>query len=101
MRSFRTIFAAAVMLLTAAPLSAQSIPCAPREHMLRFIIDRLGETRQATGTAGRGAQMAIFASDGGSWSVVLFLPDGRACLLANGAGFEATGGLQPARGIPA
>ncbi len=100
MRFFLTVLAGASMLLTAAPISAQGIPCAPREHLLRIIIDQLGESRQASGTAGRGAQMALFAGESGSWSMVLFLPDGRACLLASGAGFEATGGLQPARGMP-
>ena len=99
MRTFLTVLVGAAMMLMATPLSAQGIPCAPREHLLRIIIDQLGETRQAAGTLGRGAQMALFASEGGSWSMVLFLPDGRACLLANGTGFEATGGLQPARGL--
>lgn len=91
---------AAAQILSAAPAPAQGIPCAPRESLLRFVIDQRGETRQATGTAGRGAQMALFASEAGSWTMVLFLPDGRACLLASGEGFRATGGLQPARGMP-
>jgi len=80
---------------------AQSIPCAPRERVLEFLIDRMGESRRATGTAGQGARMELFAGERGSWSMILHLPDGRACILANGQGFEATGGLQPARGIPA
>ena len=101
MRAFLNVLTTAALLLMAAPLSAQSIPCAPREAMLRFVIDQLGETRQAAGATGRGARMALFAGDSGNWSILLFLPDGRACLLANGTGFEATGGLQPARGNPA
>ncbi len=101
MRSSLIALTAAALLLMGGPLSAQSIPCAPREAMLRFIIDQLGESRRAVGATGRGAQMALFAGASGSWSMVLFLPDGRACLLANGTGFEGTGGLQPARGSPA
>jgi hypothetical protein len=80
---------------------AQGIPCAPRERMLEIVIDRLGGVRQATGTAGPGAQMELFADPDGGWSLILHLPDGRSCLLANGADFQATGGLQPARGRPA
>ncbi|MGY6534219.1 MAG: hypothetical protein ACXIVG_02615 [Pararhodobacter sp.] len=101
MRLCLTAFALAASVLPASPLPAQSLPCAPREQMLRIVIDQLGETRQATGAAGRGAQMALFASESGSWTMLLFLHDGRACLLANGTGFRATGGLQPARGNPA
>ena len=90
-------------LLLALPLPAlaQGMPCAPRDRMLEIVIDRLGEVRQATGTAGRGATVELFAGPDGSWSILLHLPDGRSCLMANGSDFEATRGLQPARGRPA
>jgi hypothetical protein len=91
----------AIAIGISAPAAAQGIPCAPRERMLEIVIDRLGGVRQATGVAGQGAQMELFASPDGSWHMVLHLSDGRSCLLANGAEFEATGGLQPARGQPA
>jgi len=93
--------ALAALMAAPPPAAAQAIPCAPRERVYEFLIDRMGETRRATGTAGQGARMEVFAAEGGSWSVVLHLPDGRACILANGQDFEGTGGLQPARGIPA
>jgi hypothetical protein len=86
--------------LGARPVAGQTMPCAPRERMLDIVIDRLGEMRQATGTAGRGAEVELFAGPEGSWTILLHLPDGRSCLMANGTGFQATGGLQPARGRP-
>lgn len=92
-------FACALALPAAAP--AQGIPCAPRERVLEALIDRMGQTRRAAGQGAGGALMELYAGAEGGWSVILHLPDGRACLLANGAGFEATGGLQPARGLPA
>jgi hypothetical protein len=91
---------AVMSAFVSAPVAAQGIPCAPRERMLEIVIDRLGGVRQATGSAGQGAQMELFASDGGEWWFILHLPDGRACLLGNGIDFEPTGGLQPARGNP-
>lgn len=94
------LLSAAFALLPAA-LSAQTLPCAPRERVLSFVIDQRGETRLATGDAARGASVELYASDSGSWTLLLNLPDGRACLLANGENFTATGGLQPARGNPA
>ena len=96
----RLLILAAALLLPHLAV-AQSIPCAPRERVLEFLIDRMGETRRATGTAGPGARMEVFAGEDGNWTIVLHLPDGRACIMANGREFEATGGLQPARGIPA
>ncbi len=95
----RPILAAALLLPGAA--TAQTLPCAARERVLTFVIDQRGETRLATGDAARGATIEVFAAESGSWSLLLNLPDGRACLLANGTGFAATGGLQPARGEPA
>ena len=88
-------------LLVPVQALAQTLPCAPREQVLRFVIDQRGETRLATGAAARGASIELFAGEGGHWTLLLNLPDGRSCLLANGEGFEATGGLQPARGNPA
>lgn len=90
-----------LLLTQPLPALAQGMPCAPRERMLEIVIDRLGEVRQATGTAGRGATVELFAGPEGSWTILLHLPDGRTCLMANGTNFEATGGLQPARGRPA
>lgn len=82
-------------------VTAQSLPCFPREQLLTHIIDERGEARLARGEASRGASIELYAGDAGNWSLVVQLPDGRACLLANGEGFEATHGLQPARGNPA
>jgi len=92
---------AAALALLPATLSAQTLPCAPRERVLAFVIDQRGETRLAAGEAARGASVELYASDSGSWTLLLNLPDGRACLLANGENFTATGGVQPARGNPA
>ncbi len=93
------ILAAALLFPAAAP--AQSLPCAARERVLAFVIDQRGEVRLATGEAAQGASIELFASESGTWTLLLNLPDGRSCLLANGEGFRATEGLQPARGNPA
>lgn len=91
----------ATALLFPGAASAQTLPCAPRERVLAFVIDQRGEARMATGQAAQGASIELFAAPNGTWTLLLNLPDGRTCLLANGEGFEATGGLQPARGAPA
>lgn len=91
----------ALALSFPAVASAQTLPCAPRERVLAHVIDQRGEARMATGQAAQGASIELFAAPNGTWTLLLNLPDGRTCLLANGEGFEATGGLQPARGAPA
>ena len=103
-RSVSTISAglvAAAATLQPITATAQSLPCAARERVLNFVIDQRGEVRLATGDASQGATIELYAAESGSWTLVLMLPDGRACLLANGERFEATQGLQPARGAPA
>ena len=92
---------ATALAASVQPAGAQQLPCANRERVLAFVIDQRGETRLATGDALRGATIELYASESGSWTLLLNLPDGRACLLANGENFAATGGLQPARGNPA
>lgn len=91
----------ALALSFPAVAAAQTLPCAPRERVLAHVIDQRGEARMATGQAAQGASIELFAAPNGTWTLLLNLPDGRTCLLANGEGFEATGGLQPARGAPA
>ncbi len=95
----RPVLAAFLLLPTAA--TAQTLPCAARERVLAFVIDERGETRLASGEAAQGATIELFAAETGTWTLLLNLPDGRSCLLANGRAFVATGGLQPARGNPA
>ncbi len=88
-------------LLTAVPAYAQTIPCAPRDEVLRFVIEGQGEVRQAVGAARNGAMMELYAGDSGSWTLLVHLPDGRSCLLAHGESFQAMHGLLPALGLPA
>jgi len=94
-------FLVASFLLAITPAMAQTVPCTQRERILEFVIDARGEERLATGQAQNGASLDLFAADSGTWSLVLHLPDGRSCILANGRDFQATQGLQPARGDPA
>lgn len=96
----RLLMLAAALVLPAAGF-AQTLPCAPRERVLAFVVDQNHQTRLATGDAARGATIELFAGDSGDWTLLLNLPDGRSCLLAAGGNFVATEGLQPARGNPA
>lgn len=71
--------------------------CDRRETVTALLADRYGETRRALGLAGEAAVMELYASDTtGTWTITMTLPDGRMCLMASGAGYEATSAPDPA-----
>lgn len=73
-------------LLAPSVLAAQGVPCGPSERVAAFLLHQ-GEQLRATGVAGHGARMALHVAEDGRWSLLLHLPDGRSCILANGADF--------------
>lgn len=82
---------------------AQANPqCDSRDRVTALLAERYGETQQAMGLAGSDAVMELFASGAtGTWTITLTLPDGRMCMMASGAGFEALSEGLPAPGDPA
>jgi hypothetical protein len=91
-------FLLALPMLLPLPLHARDLPCAPRDSVLAFLQDELGQTRRNQGHAGGGARMETYANDAGDWTVIVSLPDGRACLLAAGEAFDPAPSPVPARG---
>ncbi|MFN3955852.1 MAG: hypothetical protein ACK4LQ_15495 [Pararhodobacter sp.] len=77
---------AVLALIAPSALAARGVPCGPTERVVAFIAEQ-GERARATGTAGHGARMALHVARDGRWSLLLHLPDGRSCILANGADF--------------
>ena len=71
--------------------------CDSRATVTALLADRYGETRRALGLAGEAAVMELYASDAtGTWTITVTLPDGRMCLMASGAGYEAVTEKLPA-----
>ena len=86
-------------LLMTQHLQAQGQNCAPRPAVLEKLTDQFGETRQSIGLAAQGSVMEVFASaETGSWTIIVTLPNGMACLIAAGQSFEALAEVLPARG---
>lgn len=77
---------------------AHSAPqCDSREAVTALLAERYGETRRALGLAGEAAVMELYASDTtGTWTITMTLPDGRTCMMASGAVFEAVSEPHPA-----
>jgi hypothetical protein len=99
----RTVLALALScaaLVPALPADAQQARCAPRAQVLDMLEKRFGETRRAIGLTSSSAVMELYASDeNGSWTVLVTLPNGMACLVGVGTGFEVL--EVPVRGAPA
>lgn len=89
---------AGLILATEARATTQ---CAPRDHVITHLTTKYAETRRGIGIAANDMVMEIYASDSGSWTIVVTTPQGMTCLVASGQGFESLAEELPARGEPA
>ena len=75
--------------LFASPAAAQN--CAPVTHVAEQLGTQYGETVQDMGIASNGALVQWWGNaETGTWTVIAVTPDGTACLVASGEGFEHT-----------
>ena len=92
MRVEAVIRAALALALITAPAAAQTVQlqaCQSRADLVAKLQGVFGETRQAFGIAGRGAVVVeLYASPGGSWTIIMTTPEGRACGVASGQDWQ-------------
>jgi len=88
-RTLLASFAAlgAMFALATAPAGAQS-SCGPREQLVKLLSDQYKEDPIGIGLAQPGQVLEVFASSNGTWSMVMTMPDGKACLIAAGDNWE-------------
>jgi hypothetical protein len=83
------IRASLIALALASPAAAQQPPnCGPYAQVVAQLAEKYHETRRGMGIAGQ-AIAELYASDAGTWTFLVTLPDGRACAMAMGEGWEA------------
>ena len=88
----------ALILATSHAFAAPT--CAPREGLARHLAERFGEARVGVGTAMGGTRMVeVYASEEGSWSIVVTDPRGVSCFMATGQNWEVLEEALPAAGI--
>lgn len=82
---------ALLLALIGGPAMAQDMRnCAPRDRVIGRLAERYGETRQSIGLGANNAVVEVFAaSDTGTWTIILTLPNGLSCLVASGQAYEA------------
>ena len=91
MRKF--ICAGALLALLAsiapAPVAAQGrVPCGEKASIVDSLQRRHGEARVVEAVTAGGALLEVFASIAGSWTILVTLPGGPACVVAAGEGWR-------------
>jgi hypothetical protein len=73
-----------------APAHAQQGAfCGPRDRIVEQLADKHGETRRAVGLQQNMQVMETFANtETGSWTIIVSMPTGVACLVAAGEAFQ-------------
>ncbi|MBV0912560.1 hypothetical protein [Anianabacter salinae] len=83
---------AALSLVLAAPAAAVSpiaeIVCAPRADMVDRLTRSYGATKNGVGLDGPERIVEMWTDRRGDWTLVMTYPDGRACIVAMGEGWE-------------
>ena len=85
----RWLLLAAAMVLPALPALAQQPPCGPVEVVLKALYDEAKEVPAGMGRDERGFIAVLTLSPDGSYSVLGIRPDGVACVISTGQGWEA------------
>ena len=85
---FKRLFVAALVFGAAAtappPAEAQAV-CGPRNDLTARLAEDYGESQRGLGLKGSAAVYELWVSEKtGSWTFIVSLPDGRACLVASG-----------------
>ncbi|WP_323776730.1 hypothetical protein [Leisingera sp.] len=94
--------ALAALALAAAPATAQSRNCAPRDVVIKRLAEKYGESRQSIGVGQKGMVMETFASgETGSWTITVTTPNGMTCLVASGQSYEVLAEALPDTGSDA
>ncbi|MEO0819013.1 MAG: hypothetical protein AAF074_01180 [Pseudomonadota bacterium] len=75
--------------LLASPAWGQGMLCGVRADIVAELEARFGETRRSYGFSRSQGVFEVFASEDGSWTIILTRPGGTACLMASGEAFEA------------
>lgn len=86
-RSIALLSALGSLLLVPSDAAAQAT-CGPRDQLVKLLADQYKEDPVGMGLAQPGQVLEVFASQAGSWSMVMTMPDGKACLIAAGDNWE-------------
>ncbi|MEQ8666326.1 MAG: hypothetical protein RIC16_11445 [Rhodospirillales bacterium] len=80
-------------VVAAKPLPAGAAVCLERDAISSKLASDHGEHPSAAGLASNGELLEVFASEDGTWTLVLTDPTGVSCVVASGEGWSAEGSI--------
>lgn len=94
------LVALALILGSVVPAGAQtSVPCGKRQVIVDELDRGYGEKPVAIGLSGDGLVIEIFASDSGTFTILVTRPGGPSCVVAAGEGWESRSAEAPRSSI--
>ncbi|MEX2618383.1 MAG: hypothetical protein WD767_20045 [Alphaproteobacteria bacterium] len=81
------IAVAAAGMALPGPAAGRAL-CGDRDGFVAGLERQFGEHRSIEAVTSAGALMEIFVSGSGSWTILVTLPGGPACLVASGTGWQ-------------
>ena len=66
----------------------QGATCGDRNDVLSQLKDKYKELPTGFGMTGNGAVVELMTAENGNWTLILSFPNGHACLMAAGEGWE-------------
>ena len=76
----------AVAALFVPPVAAQSV-CGMRQSFVEQLANRYQEEPAALGMIDNGNVLEVLTSPDGSWTILVTMPNGQACLVTSGEGW--------------
>ena len=84
---FKLLIVALAAVVSAAPAFASRV-CGERERMAQQLERNYKEVPQAVGLSSEGRVIEVFASDSGSWTILVTYPNGLSCAIDSGEAWE-------------
>ena len=70
------------------PVQSGQLVCAQHDQVVKWLLKDYAEVPISIGLSSSGAVLEVFASPGGdTWTIVVTMPNGTSCLVANGEGW--------------
>ncbi|MDJ0951628.1 MAG: hypothetical protein QNJ94_22185 [Alphaproteobacteria bacterium] len=76
-----------IAVLVAAPAMASGV-CADRARLAQQLERKYKETPRAIGLSSEGRVVEVFASESGSWTMIVTYPNGISCAIDSGEAWE-------------
>ena len=79
------------LALIATPAAAQQATCGSADKVADYLAKKYGEVPEQAGVGGGGGLVVVFSnSQTGTFTIIVRTPDGKACALAAGEGWQRT-----------